>query len=177
MIKPALRAAAFAALPLSTQAPAAPADPGIIALPLQPTVSPDKRACAMKTASGLGYTLMRGGEGRKVTAEDVVLVNYIGYLSASGITFDQNMGSVFPVDGVVPGFGEGLQLMSKGAIVRLCVPSTLGYGAQGTGPIPPNADLVFQVELLDLRTKAEIEAMRAQAQREQAAPAADPAKP
>ena len=161
------------AAPAMAQAPAA----GIIALPLQPTVSADKRGCTAKTASGLGYSQLRGGEGRKADADDVVLVNYIGYLSASGVTFDQGMGAVFPVDGVVPGFGEGLQLLSKGGIARLCVPSVLGYGPQGTGPIPANADLVFQVELVDLRTRAEVEAMRAQAaQREAAQQQAAPAE-
>lgn len=175
MISLCLRAAALAALFLSTSAVAAPADSGIIALPLQPTVSADKRSCTARTASGLGHSAMRAGEGRKAAADDVVLVNYIGYLSASGIVFDQGMGQVFPVAEVIPGFTEGLQLLAKGGIARLCIPSTLGYGAQGAGTIPANADLVFQVELVDLRSRAEVEAMRAEAARQQAAP--EPATP
>ena len=169
------RAAALAALFLGTSAVAAPVDAGIIALPLQPTVSADKRSCSAKTASGLGHAAMRAGEGRQAAADDVVLVNYIGYLSASGIVFDQGMGQVFPVDEVIPGFTEGLQLLAKGSIARLCIPSTLGYGAQGAGTIPANADLVFQVELVDLRSRAEIEGMRAETARQQAAPAPVPA--
>ena len=51
---------------------------------------------------------------------------------------------------MIPGFGEGLQAMGKGGVMRLCVPAALGYGAKATGPIPANADLVFQVELVDI---------------------------
>ena len=60
------------------------------------------------------------------------------------------MGVEFPVGGVIPGFSEGLQTMGKGAAMRLCIPAALGYGAKATGPIPANADLVFQVELVDI---------------------------
>ena len=77
-------------------------------------------------------------------------VNYIGYLAATGEVFDQGMGVEFPVGGVIPGFSEGLQTMGKGAVARLCIPAALGYGAKATGPIPANADLVFQVELVDI---------------------------
>ena len=81
---------------------------------------------------------------------DGVRVNYFGTLAATGEVFDQGMAAQFPVGGVIPGFGEGLQTMGKGAVMRLCIPAALGYGAKATGPIPANADLVFQVELVDI---------------------------
>ncbi|NUU48256.1 hypothetical protein HP438_14895 [Sphingomonas zeae] len=81
-------------------------------------------------------------------------------MKATGAVFDQAMQTPMPVDGVIPGFSEGLQLPGRGGIVRLCVPAALGYGAQASGPIPANADLVFQVELLDFKTAAEIDALR-----------------
>jgi FKBP-type peptidyl-prolyl cis-trans isomerase FkpA len=84
------------------------------------------------------------------------------------------MQAAFPVGGVIPGFSEGLQLLPQGAIYRLCVPSAQGYGAQGAGDIPANADLVFQVELVDHKSAAEVEAMRKAAQAQQGAPAAAP---
>ena len=77
-------------------------------------------------------------------------VNYIGYLAATGEVFDHGMGVEFPVGGVIRGFGQGLQTMGKGGVSRLCIPAALGYGAKTTGPIPANADLVFQVELVDV---------------------------
>jgi len=92
-----------------------------------------------------------------------VLVNYIGYLATTGQVFDQAMTAPMQVSGVIPGFGEGLQQIPRGGIWRLCVPAALGYGAKETGPIPANSDLVFQVELLDSRTEAEVAAMRRQA--------------
>lgn len=176
---PRFAAGLVPALALATGATAAtpPSAAGaIIPLPLQPIVPAAQRACSLKTASGLGYTKLKAGEGEKPTAGDYVLVNYIGYLTATGAVFDQDQRSAFPVDGVVKGFGEGLQLMNKGAIYRLCIPGALGYGEKGAGPIPANADLVFQVELVDYKSAAEVEAMRkAQAASEATAdPAATP---
>ena len=67
-----------------------------------------------------------------------------------------------PVAGVIPGFSEGLKMMPLGATYRFCIPAALGYGAKPAGQIPANSDLVFQVELLDAKTEAEVEAMRRQ---------------
>lgn len=64
------------------------------------------------------------------------------------------------LDQVIPGFSEGLRLTGKSGIVRICIPAALGYGAQATGPIPANADLVFQAELLDFKTPSEMDALR-----------------
>jgi FKBP-type peptidyl-prolyl cis-trans isomerase FkpA len=135
-------------------------DAGIIPLPLTPIVPASQRSCATQTPSGLGYTVLRPASGPKPGPDATVLVNYIGYLKATGAVFDQAMQTPMPVDGVIPGFSEGLQLPGRGGIVRLCVPAALGYGGQASGPIPANADLVFQVELLDFKTAAEIDALR-----------------
>ncbi len=85
------------------------------------------------------------------------------------------MQAAFPVEGVIPGFSEGLQMMAKGSTWRFCVPAALGYGAQASGPIPANSDLVFQVELVDFKTAAELEALRAAQSAASAPPSAAPA--
>jgi FKBP-type peptidyl-prolyl cis-trans isomerase FkpA len=136
------------------------ADDGVIALPLNPIVPAAQRQCTQHTPSGLGYTVLRPAEGPKPTADDTVLINYIGYLASTGEAFDQNMHAPLPVGQVIPGFSEGLQMVAKTGIIRLCVPAALGYGAEATGPIPANSDLVFQVELLDFKTPAELEEIR-----------------
>jgi len=160
---------------MAAPAPAATAAPGIIKLPLQPMVPADLRACSAKTASGLGYTALRDGTGPKPGKTDFVLISYIGYLASTGQVFDQNQQTPLSLDNVIPGFTEGLQLMPRGSVWRLCVPAALGYGASGAGDaIPANADLVFQIELVDSKSAAEVEAMRKAQQG--AAPAA-PATP
>ncbi len=174
--------AAFAAVPAlaapqaAQQAAAPSAD--ILPVPLQPVVPAAQRVCSAKTASGLGTRVLKDAAGAKPGASDFVLVNYIGYLAADGSVFDQNAGQAFPAGGVIKGFSEGLQLMAKGSVWRFCIPAALGYGERGTGPIPANADLVFQVELVDFKTAAEVAAMRAEVQKQAAQqPAADPAAP
>ncbi|KQU55585.1 hypothetical protein ASG67_05385 [Sphingomonas sp. Leaf339] len=131
----------------------------IIALPLNPVVPPGQRLCSATTASGLGYTMLRSGTGAKPGQSDVVLLNYVGYLAATGAVFDQGMRSPLPVNGVIPGFSQGLQMMAKSGVARLCIPAALGYGARESGPIPANSDLVFQVEVVDFKTAAEVASM------------------
>lgn len=140
-----------------------PVTPSAVAIPmpLNPVVAAPQRLCTGKTASGLGTMVLKPATGAKPAKNDYALVNYVGYLAANGEVFDQGMQAAFPVDGVIPGFSEGLQLTAKGSTMRLCVPAALGYGAEGSGPIGPNADLVFQIELVDFKTAAEVEAMRA----------------
>jgi FKBP-type peptidyl-prolyl cis-trans isomerase FkpA len=161
-IAPALSLLLCASAPaLAQTAPAAPAATAIIKLPLQPQVGAELRTCTTKTASGLGYTALREGTGTKPGKTDFVLIGYIGYLASNGQVFDQNQRTPLGVDGVIPGFAEGLQLMSRGSVYRLCVPAALGYGANGAGEaIPANSDLVFQIELVDFKTAAEVEEMR-----------------
>ena len=141
-------------------APPAAANGGIIPLPLNPIVPPAQRACTSRTPSGLGYTVLRPGTGAMPGADATALVNYVGYLAATGVVFDQAMQSVMPVGEVIPGFSQGLQMVGRGGILRLCIPAALGYGAQASGAIPANADLVFQVEMLDFKTAAEIAELR-----------------
>jgi FKBP-type peptidyl-prolyl cis-trans isomerase FkpA len=148
------------------------ANDSIIPLPLTPIVPAAQRLCAARTPSGLGYTILRQGQGAKPAAEDTVLVNYVGYLAATGAVFDQGMHSPLPANQVIPGFSQGLQMTGRNGVVRLCIPAALGYGAQESGPIPANSDLVFQVEVIDFKTAAEIEAMR-KAQPSEAAPEQD----
>jgi FKBP-type peptidyl-prolyl cis-trans isomerase FkpA len=189
---PALIATPVLAAPQpAKQAPAAPAlapasAAEILPVPLNPVVPAAQRVCSAKTASGLGTRVLRDAAGAKPGASDYVLVNYIGYLAADGTVFDQNVSQAFPAGGVIKGFSEGLQLMNKGSVWRFCIPAALGYGEKAAGPIPANADLVFQVELVDFKTEAEIAAMRAEAQKQAAqppqgadaaAPAPAPAKP
>lgn len=104
--------------------------------------------CQMTTPSGLGYTVLNAGKGEMPNADAKVKVNYKGNLKADGNQFDAGEGTEFKVGGVIAGFSQGLQMMQSGSKYRLCIPSKLGYGEAGTGPIPANADLVFEVELL-----------------------------
>ncbi|PXA89771.1 peptidylprolyl isomerase, partial [Nostoc sp. 3335mG] len=148
--------------PAASAAPqTAPVKPSsaIIPLPLNPIITAPQRLCAATTPSGLGYSILKPGTGAKPGASDVVLVSYIGYLAATGAVFDQGMQTPLPIDQVIPGFSEALQTMTRGSIARFCIPAALGYGARESGPIPANSDLVFQVELLDFKTAAEVQAM------------------
>lgn len=114
-----------------------------------------KKPNVKTTASGLQYQVMTEGKGAKPTASDSVRVHYKGSL-LDGTTFDSSYDrgqpAVFSLEQVAPGWSEGVQLMPVGSKYKLWIPSDLGYGEQGTpgGPIPPNATLVFEVELLDI---------------------------
>ena len=130
--------------------------------------------CSTATASGLGITTVKVGKGAKPTATDVVLVNYKGRLAADGKEFDKGERVPFPVDGLVPGFTEGLKLMQKDGSYKLCIPAALGYGDKAQGPIPANADLIFDVDLIDFKSMAEIQAMQSQMQGQQGGQAGQP---
>jgi hypothetical protein len=109
------------------------------------------------TASGLQYKVLTPGKGKNPTDTDVALINYEGKL-LDGTTFDKSQQPTpMPIKGVVPGFSEALKLMSKGAKFRVWIPAKLGYGDKGAGPIPANATLVFDVELIDFLPQAVIE--------------------
>ncbi len=106
------------------------------------------------TESGLMYEVLNDADGEKPIATDTVLVHYEGKLQ-DGTVFDSSYARgepvPFPLDAVVPGFSEGIQLMPKGSKFHFVFPPHLGYGAQGAGGvIPPNATLDFVVELLDI---------------------------
>ena len=105
------------------------------------------------TASGLQYQVLTPGKGgERPGPKDVVRVHYEGKL-LSGKVFDSSIARgepiEFPVDQVIPGWTEALQLMEIGSKFRLFIPSKLGYGPHGAGSvIPPNATLIFEVELI-----------------------------
>jgi FKBP-type peptidyl-prolyl cis-trans isomerase len=119
---------------------------------------PPERARAMMGLPMLRVDTIAPGTGRTPTEEELVLVNYTGRL-ADGTVFDSGQGVVFFVNQVVPGFAQGLQQMRAGGRYRLFIPADLAYGANGTGPIPPNSDLTFEVELIATNRLAEIGAM------------------
>ena len=104
-----------------------------------------------KTASGLKYMVIKEGDGKSPTATDKVTVHYTGKL-LDGTVFDSSVQrgepATFPLNGVIAGWTEGLQLMKEGGKYIFYIPSDLGYGAQGGGPIPPYSDLIFEVELI-----------------------------
>ncbi|MGL5839038.1 MAG: FKBP-type peptidyl-prolyl cis-trans isomerase [Sphingorhabdus sp.] len=130
----------------------------LLAVPVSPvTAAPPKAVppvltCKLQAADGLTYSVIKPGKGEKPGATARAEVNYSGRLAADGTEFDSGKAIKFPVGGVIPGFAQGLQLMQPGGKYRLCIPAALGYGAEGTGPIPGNADLVFEVELLSFTT-------------------------
>jgi FKBP-type peptidyl-prolyl cis-trans isomerase len=104
------------------------------------------------TASGLQYQVLAAGTGEPPRADDTVAVHYEGRLT-DGTVFDSSVArgqpGVFGVSDVIPGWTEGLQLMRPGGRYRFTIPPALAYGATGAGGvIPPNAVLVFDVELL-----------------------------
>jgi FKBP-type peptidyl-prolyl cis-trans isomerase len=107
------------------------------------------------TASGLQYKVETEGKGAKPKADDTVEVNYRGTL-VDGTEFDSSYKRgqtvTFPVNGVIPGWSEALQLMTVGSKYQLFVPSDLAYGPGGTGGvIGPNQALIFEVELVDIK--------------------------
>lgn len=105
------------------------------------------------TESGLQYEVLQAAEGVKPTATDTVKVHYTGTL-IDGSVFDSSVERgepiEFPLNRVIPGWTEGVQLMSVGSKFRFTIPSELAYGERDMGSIPPNSVLVFEVELLDV---------------------------
>ncbi len=106
------------------------------------------------TESGLQYRVLEAGEGEMPGAEDEVTVHYRGTL-VDGTEFDSSYSRgepiSFPVQGVIPGWVEGLQLMKTGSKYEFVIPSDLAYGPGGVGSIPPNSVLVFEVELISVQ--------------------------
>ncbi len=116
----------------------------------------DKNPNVKKTASGLYYEIETAGADPKPKTTDTVVVKYKGTF-IDGKVFDQTDDKEptreFPVDGVIPGWTEGLQLIGKGGKIKLYIPAKLGYGDQdaGGGAIPPGSTLVFETEIVDIK--------------------------
>jgi len=114
-----------------------------------------KKKGIITTASGLQYEVLSKGPegGKKPKATNQVRVHYTGKL-LDGKVFDSSVQrgepAEFPLDGVIKGWTEGLQLMAEGDKFRFTIPSELAYGERGPGPIGPNAVLVFDVELIKI---------------------------
>ena len=109
------------------------------------------------TPSGLKYMILTEGKGKQPTAESSVTVHYTGEL-LNGEVFDSSVSrgepATFPLNRVIPGWTEGVQLMKEGAKYTFFIPSDLAYGAQGVpGAIPPHSTLIFEVELIKVNKK------------------------
>ena len=107
----------------------------------------------MTTKSGLQYLILSEGKGNNPTLNDNVTVHYHGTL-IDGTIFDSSVDrkqpATFPLNGVIQGWQEALQMMSVGSKWKIFIPSELAYGESGAGAIGPNSTLIFEVELLSI---------------------------
>ena len=108
------------------------------------------------TESGLQYRIRRKSDGRKPTEMDVVRVHYRGTLEADGKIFDSSYGKfgqsmTLPMNVLIKGWAEGLQLIGEGGMIELIIRPELAYGDAAAGGIPPNSTLHFIVELLEIK--------------------------
>lgn len=113
-----------------------------------------KKEGVITTKSGLQYKVLSEGKGKQPTAKDTVMCHYEGFL-IDGTVFDSSVQrgepATFPLQQVIAGWTEGLQLMKEGAKYRFFIPYRLGYGEGGAGAsIPPYATLIFDVELIQV---------------------------
>ena len=114
-----------------------------------------KEKGAVKTSSGMVYVSLKDGKGKSPSAANTVEVNYRGTLT-NGKEFDssykRNQSISFSLTGVIPCWTEGVQLMKVGGKAKLVCPPELAYGSRGAGSdVPPNATLIFEVELLSIK--------------------------
>ena len=113
-----------------------------------------KKEGVKTTASGLQYEVMTEGKGDHPVKEDKVTVHYKGTLLSGDVfdsSYDRKEPVTFPLGNVIPGWTEGVQLMTPGSKYKFYIPSTLAYGERGAGAkIGPNETLVFEVELLSV---------------------------
>lgn len=112
----------------------------------------DNKLTATATGSGLHYTITTQGTGIQPSINSFITVNYKGYLT-NGTIFDQSSTGGFSssLTTVIKGWQEGIPLFKKGGKGKLFIPSALGYGTAGSGSIPGNAVLIFDIELLDVK--------------------------
>ncbi|MFO0880364.1 MAG: FKBP-type peptidyl-prolyl cis-trans isomerase [Gemmataceae bacterium] len=124
----------------------------------KPDPSPEPGPKTVKTDSGLQYQDLKAGTGTQAKKGDTVEVHYTGWLAKDNSKFDSSLDRKSPfafkvgVGMVIKGWDEGVAGMKVGGKRKLIIPSKLGYGERGAGGvIPPNADLVFEVELLRVK--------------------------
>ncbi|MDD4598733.1 MAG: FKBP-type peptidyl-prolyl cis-trans isomerase [Lentimicrobiaceae bacterium] len=112
-----------------------------------------EREDVIELPSGLQYEVITEGEGSHPTADDVVEVHYTGKL-LDGTVFDSSVergeSIKFPLNGVIAGWTEGVQLMTPGSKYIFYIPAQLAYGDRSAGPIPPGSTLIFEVELISI---------------------------
>lgn len=123
---------------------------------VQKTFVPATKSAGVTTASGLTYIITQPGTGARLKAGDTVLINYTGLLTG-GQKFDSSLerGEPFPFSlgagRVIKGWDEAMQKLRVGDRATLIIPPQLGYGARGRGVIPPDATLIFIVEVMGIR--------------------------
>ena len=100
--------------------------------------------------------VLKAGSGASPTIADVAMINYKGMLP-DGKVFDEGKQAVLPLEGVIPGFTKALEQMQRGGKYKVFIPAKLAYGDRQAGEIPPNTDLTFEIELIDFKSRAEIE--------------------
>ncbi|MCA9177262.1 MAG: FKBP-type peptidyl-prolyl cis-trans isomerase [Planctomycetales bacterium] len=130
-----------------------------VALPKLPEgagkIDADAAKTFTSTASGLKYRILRKGDDAKPAATNSVTVHYHGWLDGGKVfdsSYQRGKTISFGLNQVIAGWTEGMQLVGKGGMIELEIPSNLGYGARGAGGvIPPNATLHFVVELHDIK--------------------------
>jgi len=108
------------------------------------------------TDSGLQYEVIVEGKGKQPTEKDTVKVHYEGRLIDDTLfdnSYERQEPITFALPDVIPGWSEGLQLMTEGSKYKLYIPYEIGYGAFGYGPIPPYSTLIFTVELIEIVSK------------------------
>lgn len=135
--------------------PAAPSKEESAAQVMAPYLKEAQDSTLQTTESGLKYVVLKEGTGKSPNATDMVEVHYTGKL-LDGTVFDSSVErgetATFPLNRVIAGWTEGLQLMKEGGKTVFYIPSRLAYGEQGApGAIPPNADLIFEVELISVK--------------------------
>lgn len=115
-----------------------------------------KKEDIIELPSGLQYKIIKQGTGKKPGSQDEVTVHYEGRFLDGKIfdsSYEKNEPVSFPVNGVIKGWTEGLQLMNEGSVYELYVPSTLGYGDNSYGQVPGGSTLIFKVELISIKAK------------------------
>lgn len=114
-----------------------------------------QRDVVTETGSGLQYEVLTEGDGAQPTESDTVVVHYEGSLIDGSVfdsSYERDNPATLPVNGVIEGWQEALQLMREGAKYKLYIPAALGYGEQGAGNrIGPNETLIFEVELIEVK--------------------------